>query len=178
MRQLPPKIRPGHRPAPQRPRAQGVFLGRSSPTATCIARHTQGAVGPRSAAPNARSEAIAMTPRRPSGPRYKLGRISSPDPDGYHRVACPPCRESCAARCGPTPWLCPWTTGDLRPSPQPPTCLSSQHHRPAVGQRQDNPKHDYPSAATAAPTRRTAVERAYASLKDRPPPTSTVDGAG
>ncbi len=32
--------------------------------------------------------------------RYKLGRVSSDDEDGYHRVACPAEWARCAARCG------------------------------------------------------------------------------
>jgi hypothetical protein len=59
--------------------------------------------------------------------RYKLSPITSPDHDGYHRVACPATTASYAAHCAPHRWNSP--TPARRYSKRPST------HPPAVNNR-------------------------------------------
>jgi hypothetical protein len=101
---------------------------------------------------------------------HKLGRISGYDPDGYHRVACPavqgklrcPLRPESLALAHSRPEV-------LEPPTEPPACC---HQRTLTVPPQVNAKtaqkHDYPSPAhRRSYARRTAAERAYASVKDR-----------
>jgi hypothetical protein len=107
--------------------------------------------------------------------RYKLGRLTADDPDGYHRVACPA------------------TTGKIR-CPLRPASMTLDRDRPEILQPPEHPqacctqqsitvppdvlaktaqKHDYPSAAwRRSYTRRTGAERSFATIKD--PATSDI----
>jgi hypothetical protein len=101
--------------------------------------------------------------------RYKLGRITADDPDGYHRVGCP--AVSGKVRC-------PLRQASMRLSAERPEILSPPEHPPAccVQKTLTVPpqvnaktaqKHDYPSAAhRRSYARRTAVERANSTIKD------------
>lgn len=101
--------------------------------------------------------------------RYKLGRITADDPDGYHRVGCP-------AVAGKV--RCPLRRASMNLSPERPEVLSPPEHPPAccVQKTVTVPpqvnsktaqKHDYPSAAhRRSYARRTAVERANSTIKD------------
>jgi hypothetical protein len=101
--------------------------------------------------------------------RYKLGRLTSDDTDGYHRAACPA------------------ATGKIRCPLQPPSMLLNRD-RPEILQPPEYPqacctqqtitvppdvlaktaqKHDYPSAAwRRSYARRTGAERGFATAKD------------
>jgi len=101
--------------------------------------------------------------------RYKLGRITADDADGYHRVACPA------------------VTGKIR-CPLRPASMTLDRARPEILQPPENPqacctqqtltvppevnaktaqKHDYPSAAhRRSYARRTGAERGFATAKD------------
>ena len=101
--------------------------------------------------------------------RYKLGRLTSDDADGYHRVACPA------------------ATGKIR-CPLRPASMSLDRDRPEILQPPGHPqscctqqtitvppdvlaktaqKHDYPSAAwRRSYARRSGAERGFATAKD------------
>jgi hypothetical protein len=101
--------------------------------------------------------------------RYKLGRLTSDDQDGYHRVQCPA------------------ATGKIR-CPLRPASMTLDRDRPQILQPPEHPqaccaqqtitvppdvlaktaqKHDYPSAAwRRSYSRRTGAERGFATAKD------------
>jgi hypothetical protein len=101
--------------------------------------------------------------------RYKLGRITASDADGYHRVMCPaalgklrcPLRPESMARDQQRPEI-------LTPPEHPPACCSQQTITvPPEVHAKTAQKHDYPSAAhRRSYARRTAVERTFSTAKD------------
>jgi hypothetical protein len=102
--------------------------------------------------------------------RYKLGRISADDADGFHRVICPavagkvrcPLRQSSMALSHAHP--------EVRGvAAERPTCCSQQSMTvPVAVAAKTAQKHDYPSKAhRISYARRTAVERTFSSTKDR-----------
>ncbi len=101
--------------------------------------------------------------------RYKLGRISSDDGDGFHRVMCPAAMGKLR---------CPLRTGSMAlsnrrpevvfPPELPPPCCSQATITvgPEVHGKAAQ-KHDYPSKAhRVSYARRTAVERSFSTVKD------------
>jgi hypothetical protein len=120
----------------------------------------------RAAAP---AQAAAHDAKTAEAARYKLGRLTSDDTDGYHRAACPA------------------ATGKIRCPLQPPSMLLNRD-RPEILQPPGHPqacctqqtitvppdvlaktaqKHDYPSAAwRRSYARRTGAERGFATAKD------------
>jgi len=102
--------------------------------------------------------------------RYKLGRISADDQDGYHRVACPaemgkvrcPLREESLGLSHQRPEV----TGP--PDHQPRCCTQRTITVPPEVAAKTAQKHDYPSAVHRhSYARRTAVERTFSTTKDR-----------
>ncbi len=101
--------------------------------------------------------------------RYKLGRITSDDTDGYHRVTCP-------AAAGKI--RCPHRPGSLTlsrdrpeilaPPQNPPTCCQQQTITvPPHVAAKTRQKHDYPSPAhRRSYARRTSSERTFSTIKD------------
>jgi hypothetical protein len=101
--------------------------------------------------------------------RYKLGRLTADDEDGYHRVQCPAAAGK--VRCPLRP---PSMTLDrgrpeiLQPPEHPQACCTRQTLTvsPDVLAKTAQ-KHDYPSAAwRRSYARRTAAERVFATAKD------------
>jgi hypothetical protein len=101
--------------------------------------------------------------------RYKLGRLTSDDADGYHRVQCPAAAGK--VRCPLQP---PSMTLDrdrpeiLTPPRDPQACCTQQTITvpPDVGAK-TRQKHDYPSAAwRRSYARRSGAERGFATAKD------------
>jgi hypothetical protein len=101
--------------------------------------------------------------------RYKLGRLTRDDQDGYHRVACPAVTGK--IRCPLRP---PSMTLDrdrpeiLQPPQHPQACCTQQTITvpPEVNAKAAQ-KHDYPSAAwRRSYARRTGAERGFATIKD------------
>jgi hypothetical protein len=101
--------------------------------------------------------------------RYKLGKITSDDADGYHRVMCPAVMGKIR---------CPLRPASMTPDRQRPEILAPPEHpqdcctqqtitvppQVAVKTRQ---KHDYPSAAhRKSYARRTGAERTFSTAKD------------
>ena len=102
--------------------------------------------------------------------RYKLGRLSADDSDGYHRVGCPAAAGKLRCPLKPSSM----TLGHQHPEIlSPPQATSSpccaQHSitvAPSVNAK-SRQKHDYPSAAhRLSYARRTGVERSFSTLKD------------
>jgi hypothetical protein len=101
--------------------------------------------------------------------RYKLGRTSAHDSDGYHRVGCPavlgklrcPAREASMALCFSRPEIL------TPPSALPPCCIQKTITVPPTVNAKTAQRYDYPSAAhRRSYARRSAVERSNARIKD------------
>jgi hypothetical protein len=121
-------------------------------------------------APGATREQAADWERRTAETaRYKLGRITSDDADGYHRVTCPavagkvrcPLRPSSMTLDRDRPEI-------LTPPEQPQACCDQQTITvPAGVAAKTRQKHDYPSAAwRRSYARRSGAERGFATAKD------------
>ena len=101
--------------------------------------------------------------------RYKLGRISATDRDGFHRAACPAVmgKVRCPAR--PDSMALDFTRPEvLSPPEHPPACCQKQTITvpPSVNAKTAQ-RHDYLSAPwRRSYARRSAVERSNARIKD------------
>ncbi|MHB8660288.1 MAG: hypothetical protein ACYC91_20625 [Solirubrobacteraceae bacterium] len=107
--------------------------------------------------------------------RYKLAPITRPDTDGYHRASCPAAQNKIR---------CPHKPGSLTLPHDRPTVLDPPGHPPVCCTQttitvppsvnaKTAQKHDYPSPAHRnSYHRRTAAERAFATVKD--PATTTI----
>jgi hypothetical protein len=101
--------------------------------------------------------------------RYKLGKITTDDKDGYHRVACPAVMGKIR---------CPLRPASMRLDRNRPEILTPPGHPPACCHQQTitvppdvaaktRQKHDYPSAAhRRSYARRTGAERTFSTTKD------------
>jgi hypothetical protein len=101
--------------------------------------------------------------------RYKLGRLTADDADGYHRVACPAVTGK--IRCPLRPASMTLDRGRpeiLTPPEHPQACCAQQTITvPPDVLAKTAQKHDYPSAAwRRSYTRRTGAERGFATVKD------------
>jgi hypothetical protein len=101
--------------------------------------------------------------------RYKLGRLTADDPDGYHRVTCPAVTGK--IRCPLRPASMSLDRGRpeiLSPPEHPQACCTQQTITvPPDVLAKTAQKHDYPSAAwRRSYARRTGAERAFATAKD------------
>ena len=101
--------------------------------------------------------------------RYKPGRITSDDQDGYHRVQCPAALGK--IRCPLRPSSMTLDRGRpeiLTPPEHPQACCTQQTITvPADVLAKTAQKHDYPSAAhRRSYARRTGAERGFATAKD------------
>ena len=101
--------------------------------------------------------------------RHKLGRLTSDDADGYHRVACPAAtgKIRCPLR-PPSMTLSRDRPQILTPPEHPPACCNQQTITvPPEVNAKTAQKHDYPSAAhRRSYARRTGAERTFATAKD------------
>ena len=128
-----------------------------------------GATGEQAAAHDQRSAELS---------RYKLGRLTSDDADGYHRVMCPAAMGKIRCPLRPSSMTLDRDRPEiLTPPEHPPACCQqltiTVPPQVAVKTRQ---KHDYPSPAhRRSYTRRTGSERTFATLKD-PATTSIARG--
>jgi hypothetical protein len=101
--------------------------------------------------------------------RYKLGRLTRDDPDGYHRVQCP--ATTGKIRCPLRPQSMTLDRGRpeiLTPPEHPQACCTQQTLTvPPEVNAKTRQKHDYPSAAhRRSYSRRTGAERGFATAKD------------
>jgi hypothetical protein len=101
--------------------------------------------------------------------RYKLGRITADDADGYHRVMCPAAMGKIRCPLRPQSMTLDRDRPEILTPPQdPPACCTQQTLTvPPDVLAKTAQKHDYPSAAwRRSYTRRTGAERGFATLKD------------
>jgi hypothetical protein len=101
--------------------------------------------------------------------RYKLGRITRDDHDGYHRVACPAVMGKIRCPLQPASMTLDRDRPEiLQPPEHPQACCAQQTITvPADVNAKTRQKHDYPSAAwRRSYARRTGAERGFATAKD------------
>ena len=116
-----------------------------------------------------REQAAAHDTRTAELARYKLGRITSDDPDGYHRVMCPAVTGKIRCPLRPQSMTLNRDRPEILTPPQdPPACCTQQTLTvPPDIVAKTAQKHDYPSAAhRRSYARRTGAERVFATLKD------------
>jgi hypothetical protein len=116
-----------------------------------------------------REQAAAHDTQTAETARYKLGKITSDDEDGYHRVMCPAAMGK--IRCPLRPQSMTLTRDRpeiLTPPEHPPACCDQQTITvPPEATAKTAQKHDYPSAAhRRSYARRTGAERGFATVKD------------
>jgi hypothetical protein len=107
--------------------------------------------------------------------RYKLGRITRDDADGYHRVQCPAATGKIRCPLRPASMLLDRDRPEiLTPPEHPQACCAQQTITvPPDVLAKTAQKHDYPSAAwRRSYARRTGAERGFATVKD--PATSDI----
>jgi hypothetical protein len=107
--------------------------------------------------------------------RYKLGRLTSDDADGYHRVQCPAAMGKIRCPLRPASMTLDRDRPEiLQPPEHPQACCSQQTLTvPADVNAKTRQKHDYPSAAwRRSYARRTGAERGFATTKD--PASNTI----
>jgi hypothetical protein len=116
-----------------------------------------------------RDQATSHDTRTAELARYKLGRITSDDQDGYHRVMCPAVMGKIRCPLRPASMTLDRDRPEILTPPQdPPACCTRQTLTvPPDTLAKTAQKHDYPSAAhRRSYARRTGAERAFATLKD------------
>ena len=101
--------------------------------------------------------------------RYKLGRITRDDPDGYHRVQCPAAMDKIRCPLRPASMTLDRDRPEiLTPPGHPQACCTQQTLTvPPEVNAKTRQKHDYPSAGhRRSYSRRTGAERGFATAKD------------
>jgi hypothetical protein len=101
--------------------------------------------------------------------RYKLGRLTRDDPDGYHRVQCPAAMGKIRCPLRPASMTLDRNRPEiLQPPEHPPACCTQQTLTvPPEVTAKTAQKHDYPSAShRRSYARRTGAERGFATAKD------------
>ena len=101
--------------------------------------------------------------------RYKLGRLTADDQDGYHRVQCPAAMGKIRCPLRPSSMTLDRDRPEiLQPPEHPQACCTQQTITvPADVLAKTAQKHDYPSAAhRRSYARRTGAERGFATAKD------------
>jgi hypothetical protein len=101
--------------------------------------------------------------------RYKLGRLTTDDQDGYHRVQCPSAMGKIRCPLRPASMLLDRDRPEiLQPPEHPPACCAQQTITVPPGVlAKTAQKHDYPPAAwRRSYARRTGAERGFATTKD------------
>ena len=116
-----------------------------------------------------REQAAAHDQQTAELARYKLGRLTADDADGYHRVACPAAIGKIRCPLRPRSMLLDRSRPEiLTPPEHPPACCDQQSITvPPEVNAKTAQKHDYPSAAhRRSYARRTGAERGFATAKD------------
>ena len=101
--------------------------------------------------------------------RYKLGRLTRDDQDGYHRVACPAVMGKIRCPLRPASMTLDRDRPEILQHPQHPQecCTQQTITVPPLVTAKTAQKHDYPSAAhRRSYARRTGAERGFATAKD------------
>ena len=101
--------------------------------------------------------------------RHKLGRLTSDDVDGHHRVICPATAGKIRCPLRPESMKLPRDRPEILTPPQHPPACCTQHTvtvPPQVAAK-TRQKHDYPSPGwRRSYTRRTGSERTFSTIKD------------
>jgi hypothetical protein len=116
-----------------------------------------------------REQAAAHDAKTAELARYKLGRISRDDQDGYHRVQCPAAMGKIRCPLRPASMTLDRDRPEiLTPPEHPQACCTRQTLTvPPEVNAKTAQKHDYPSAAhRRSYARRTGAERGFATAKD------------
>jgi hypothetical protein len=116
-----------------------------------------------------REQAAAHDARTAELARYKLGRITRDDADGYHRVQCPAVMGKIRCPLRPSSMTLDRSRPEiLQPPGHPQACCTRQTLTvPPQINAKTAQKHDYPSAAhRRSYARRTGAERGFATAKD------------
>ena len=114
-------------------------------------------------------DAAAHDARTAETARYKLGRITADDADGYHRVACPAAAGKIRCPLRPASMTLDRDRPEILQPPQhPQACCTQQTITvPPEITAKTAQKHDYPSKAhRRSYARRTGAERGFATIKD------------
>ena len=101
--------------------------------------------------------------------RHKLGRLTSDDADGYHRVICPATAGKIRCPLRPESMKLPRDRPQILTPPQHPPACCTQHTLTVPPQvaAKTRQKHDYPSPGwRRSYTRRTGSERTFSTIKD------------
>jgi len=101
--------------------------------------------------------------------RYKLGKITADDQDGYHRVMCPAVLGKLRCPLRPQSLSLDYQRPQILAPPQhPPACCTQQTITvPPEVHAKTAQKHDYPSKAhRRSYARRSAAERTFSTVKD------------
>ena len=101
--------------------------------------------------------------------RYKLGRLTADDADGYHRVACPAATGKVRCPLRPASMRLDRDRPEILQPPEHPQacCVQQTITVPPEVNAKTRQKHDYPSAAwRRSYARRTGAERGFATIKD------------
>jgi hypothetical protein len=126
----------------------------------------------RSASPD---QAAAHDASTSEAARYKLGRLTRDDPDGYHRVQCPAAIGKIRCPLQPSSMILDRDRPEILTPPEHPQacCTRLTLTIPPDVLAKTAQKHDYPSAAwRRSYARRSGAERGFATVKD--PATSTI----
>ena len=121
-------------------------------------------------APGAAKEPTAHHDRQTAElARYKLGRLTRDDEDGYHRIACPATAGKIRCPLRPASMTLDRDRPEILQPPQHPQqcCTQQTITVPADVLAKTAQKHDYPSKAhRQSYARRTGAERGFATAKD------------
>ncbi len=101
--------------------------------------------------------------------RYKLGKITAGDEDGYHRVMCPAVMGKLRCPLRPASMALDYQRPEILdpPGPSPACCTQQTITVPPGVHAKTAQKHDYPSKAhRRSYARRTAAERTFSTAKD------------
>jgi hypothetical protein len=116
-----------------------------------------------------REQAAAHDTQTAELARHKLGKITSGDEDGYHRVMCPAAMGKIRCPLRPQSMTLDRSRPEiLTPPLHPPACCAQQTITvPPEINAKTAQKHDYPSAAhRRSYARRTGAERGFGTVKD------------
>jgi len=114
-------------------------------------------------------QAAAHDTKTAEAARYKLGRLTSDDADGYHRVACPAAAGKIRCPLRPASMILDRDRPEILTPPENPQACCIQHTItvPPDALAKTAQKHDYPSAAwRRSCARRSGAERGFATAKD------------
>ena len=116
-----------------------------------------------------RDDIVAHDTKTAELARYKLGRLTADDEDGYHRVQCPAAMGKIRCPLRPASMRLDRDRPEiLQPPANPPACCTRQTITvPPEVTAKTAQKHDYPSAVhRRSYARRTGAERGFATAKD------------